>query len=275
MFDLPADPTELISQLVGYMTEAACKGGLAIEQVPYERLRNRLMQDPLVGPRLPDFVRKYRNLQQFRSFMQSEHKTWRERGAFIHEAFEPLFAFFESSRNPSAPGPAVPAVAAQTSIIASLLGPAGSSALATYHWDVFISHASEDKSYTDELYKALTAKGVKVWYDKSILTMGDSLLKKINEGLAGSRFGVVVLSHDFFKRGWPQAELDGLNALQMADGKKRVLPIWRGLEYSDVAHYSPTLAGLLASKSSLGIDKNVEDILLAIDWPNDRAGGAA
>jgi hypothetical protein len=131
-------------------------------------------------------------------------------------------------------------------------------------WDVFISHASEDKSYTDMLYQALVAAGVSVWYDKFVLRMGDSLRKKIDEGLANSRFGVVVLSHAFFSNDWPQAELDALVNLQMADGAKRILPIWLDLNDADVRKYSPLLAGLMASKSTVGIGKNVTDILSAI-----------
>jgi hypothetical protein len=39
----------------------------------------------------------------------------------------------------------------------------------------------------------LTALGLKVWYDEWTLTIGDSLRQKIDEGLAGSEFGIVVL----------------------------------------------------------------------------------
>ena len=137
-------------------------------------------------------------------------------------------------------------------------------------WDIFISHASEDKKFTDQLYAALSASGVKVWYDKSVLTMGDSLRAKIDEGLAGSRFGVVVLSHAFFNKDWPKAELDALVGLQMGDGRKRILPVWHEMDRKGVAKYSPLLANLLGSESRLGIQENIEDILAATDWPNGR-----
>jgi hypothetical protein len=139
-------------------------------------------------------------------------------------------------------------------------------------WDIFISHASEDQSFTNELHADLNANGVKVWYDEFNLTMGDSLRGKIDEGLAGSRYGVVVLSHDFLNKNWPKTELDALVSLQMADGKKRILPIWHNIDQSGVAQYSPLLATLLASKSEYGIGRNVKDILKAIDWPHGRVG---
>lgn len=81
----------------------------------------------------------------------------------------------------------------------------------TKKWDVFICHASEDKEQVLEpLAEALRTKGLKVWYDRWVLTIGDSLRRSIDEGLKESRFGVVVLSPAFFVKNWPQWELDGL-----------------------------------------------------------------
>lgn len=81
------------------------------------------------------------------------------------------------------------------------------------HWDLFISHASEDKEeFVRELADRLTEKGLDVWYDEFTLKMGDSLRRSIDKGLAESDFGVIVLSSDFFKKEWPQKELDGLVA---------------------------------------------------------------
>ena len=78
-------------------------------------------------------------------------------------------------------------------------------------WDVFISHASEDKeSIARPLKNALTDAGLRVWYDESELKIGDRLHKSIDEGIAKSGFGIVILSENFFKKDWPQRELDGL-----------------------------------------------------------------
>jgi len=53
------------------------------------------------------------------------------------------------------------------------------------HFDVFLSHASEDKdTIARPLYQALTAAGVSVWFDEAVLKLGDSLRRKIDEGLA-------------------------------------------------------------------------------------------
>jgi hypothetical protein len=43
-------------------------------------------------------------------------------------------------------------------------------------WDVFLSHASEDKeAVAVPLRDALTARGVTVWLDKTEMRIGDSL----------------------------------------------------------------------------------------------------
>ena len=120
-------------------------------------------------------------------------------------------------------------------------------------WDVFISHASEDKqSVALPLADSLERSGLKVWLDRFELRIGDSLRERIDEGLAESSFGVVILSEHFLKKGWPKNELDGLFALE--DGGRRViLPVWHGVNKATVARYSPMLADRLAADTMQGI----------------------
>jgi len=110
-------------------------------------------------------------------------------------------------------------------------------------WDVFISHASEDKnSVAAPLTAALQSEGLKVWFDDFTLKVGDSLRRSIDNGLSRSRFGVVVLSESFFNKHWPQLELDGLVARE-SNGRKIVLPVWHGIDVEGVRRYSPLLSG--------------------------------
>jgi TIR domain len=67
-------------------------------------------------------------------------------------------------------------------------------------WDLFISYASEDKEeIARPLAKELARSGLAVWFDEFELKLGDSLLKSIDKGLSRSRYGVVILSHAFFR----------------------------------------------------------------------------
>lgn len=134
----------------------------------------------------------------------------------------------------------------------------------SHEWDVFISHASEDKgAIARPLAAALRAKGLKVWFDEAELTLGDSLRQSIDRGLARSRYGIVILSEAFFSKHWPQRELDGLDAREV-NGIKVILPVWHGVDQAAVARYSPTLAGRLAVSSSRGTPAVVEEILKAL-----------
>lgn len=117
-------------------------------------------------------------------------------------------------------------------------------------FDVFISHASEDKEeVVRPLAEELRASGLDVWYDEFELRIGDSLRRKIDSGIARSRFGIVVLSGPFFARGWPQYELDGL-VTRSVSGAQVLLPLWHGVSKDEVVRQSPSLADKVALRTS-------------------------
>ena len=117
-------------------------------------------------------------------------------------------------------------------------------------WDVFISHASEDKaSVARPLADALRAVGVTVWLDESELRIGDSLRRKIDRGLARSRFGVVIFSRSFFARGWPQYELDGI-VTRSVSGEQTILPIWHEITKDEVMAQTPSLVDKIARSTA-------------------------
>ncbi len=120
-------------------------------------------------------------------------------------------------------------------------------------FDVFISHASEDKdAFVRPLAAELTRLGLRVWYDEATLTLGDSLRQKIDEGLSSSTYGAVILSPAFFAKNWPKAELDALFAREMA-GQKVILPIWHRLTKEEILQHSPLLAAKLATSTDRGV----------------------
>lgn len=126
-------------------------------------------------------------------------------------------------------------------------------------YDVFISHANEDKeAIVRPLAHALREEGLSVWYDEFELRVGSSLRRNIDSGLANSRFGVVVLSDAFFTKGWTNYELDGLVTRDVASGGGQIiLPIWHRVSKDEVMGYSPSLADKVALRSS---DSTVQEM---------------
>ncbi|MCG7979580.1 MAG: toll/interleukin-1 receptor domain-containing protein [Candidatus Thiodiazotropha endolucinida] len=130
--------------------------------------------------------------------------------------------------------------------------------------DVFICHASEDKDEVARpLAERLKAAGQDVWYDEFSLKLGDSLLGSIQKGLANSKYGVVILSPQFFTKKWALDELSGLHAKEIV-GNKTILPIWHNITHSEIAAHAPILADRVAVPTSQGLDIVLEEILNAI-----------
>jgi len=128
--------------------------------------------------------------------------------------------------------------------------------------DVFICHASEDKDdFVRPLAEALRAHHLDVWYDEFALNIGDSLREAVDRGLADSRFGIVVLSQHFFQKRWPQRELNGLVAREIAEDRQVVLPIWHRIDRDQILKYSPPLADVFAVSSARGMEAVVNELL--------------
>lgn len=118
-------------------------------------------------------------------------------------------------------------------------------------YDAFISHATEDKeALVRPLAGLLQKAGFNIWYDDFQLSVGDSLRRSIDKGLANSRFGIVILSPSFFAKNWTQYELDGLVAKEMINGKV-ILPIWHKVSKDEVFSYSPSLSDKVALNTAL------------------------
>ncbi|MGX7198781.1 TIR domain-containing protein [Enterococcus nangangensis] len=122
----------------------------------------------------------------------------------------------------------------------------------TEEFDVFLSHAAEDKeSFCDEFSAILQEKhGLKVWYDSISIKWGDSIRAEIDKGLKKSKFGVVILSRNYIKKYWTNYELEALFQIE-SNGGKVILPIWHDITKKEIQDFSPTLAGKLAMNTSM------------------------
>jgi hypothetical protein len=132
--------------------------------------------------------------------------------------------------------------------------------------DVFICHATEDKAgVARPLAVALGERGWKVWLDETELQIGDSLRQRIDEGIRLSRYGVVILSPDFFAKRWTKYELDGLTDRELSSGGVVILPVWHKLSHDEVASWSSTLAGKVAAHTGGGIEAVADKIVRRLE----------
>jgi hypothetical protein len=133
------------------------------------------------------------------------------------------------------------------------------------NWDIFISHASEDKeAFVEPLANRLKELAVRVWYDKFVLLPGDRLSEKIGEGLAECRCGLLVLSKTFIKKPWTKYELSGL-VNRFVEDNTRLIPIWYGINRAEVAAFNPALADLFSIEGNpKQVDKCALEILRVI-----------
>ena len=131
-------------------------------------------------------------------------------------------------------------------------------------WDLFISHASEDKDEVARpLAQLLESEGLSVWLDEHELVLGDNLRRKVDEGLSQSKWGIVVLSPHFLRKTWTQAELDALVSRE-ENGVKVILPVWHRVSHEELLAKSPLLAARLGISTSEGIEAVCHAVLRAI-----------
>jgi len=123
-----------------------------------------------------------------------------------------------------------------------------------YH-GIFLSHTSVDKPFVRKLRRDLMARGVpKVWLDEAEIQVGDSLIAKIDEGMAMSRYVGVVLSHKSIDAPWVKKELDVAMNREISSGEVVVLPMLyeecdiptflRGKLYADFSSEEKYVEGL-------------------------------
>jgi hypothetical protein len=128
-------------------------------------------------------------------------------------------------------------------------------------YDIFISHASEDKDMiVRPLAEVLRNMGYMVWYDEHTLHAADSLIDKIDWGLNSSRAAVVVASHNYFRKEWTMKELNKLLQQKTGTGKK-LFPVLYDLTIYQLKEYCYELSDLIALEiKNDSIEKTAHEI---------------
>lgn len=91
--------------------------------------------------------------------------------------------------------------------------------------DVFLSYSSPDRRFAERLAGDLVGYGLRVWWDRWEMQVGDSLILKIQEGIQASSWLAVVLSSSSVASNWVKRELASALADEISTDRVRVLPL--------------------------------------------------
>ncbi len=90
---------------------------------------------------------------------------------------------------------------------------------------IFISYSHQDKNFVDALAKQLVAHNVHVWLDRWELSIGDSILEKVQEAIDESSALLVILSKSSVASEWCKKEINGGLLKELEDKRVFILPV--------------------------------------------------
>ena len=89
----------------------------------------------------------------------------------------------------------------------------------------FISYSSSDRDFVKQLAESLQSRDVRVWWEPWEIKAGDSIINKLEEGIASSSVLILILSPASVSSRWIQEELDAALIKQINDRNIRILPV--------------------------------------------------
>lgn len=95
-------------------------------------------------------------------------------------------------------------------------------------YDVFVSHASEDRKFVSWLVDQLKTAGLTVWYDQDILKGWKYHGSIIEDGIIQARYMIAVVSKRYLKKDWPEAEFGAIRKLVMHENRERIIVLHHG-----------------------------------------------
>ncbi|QSX23452.1 TIR domain-containing protein [Priestia megaterium] len=135
-------------------------------------------------------------------------------------------------------------------------------------YDVFISHASEDKdSFVEPLARAMQEAGIRTWYDSDQIAWGQSIRQTIDKGLIKSKFCMIILSQNFLDKYWTNYELNGIFQKDSNTLNSIILPIWHNITRDEIQKRNLMLTDMLALNTSIHSTKEIVDAMLNLLTP--------
>ncbi len=134
-----------------------------------------------------------------------------------------------------------------------------------HHPKAFVSHATQDHPFVDKFATDLRAHGIDTWFSKWEIKPGDSIRTKIEEGLEGCEYFVIILSRNSIGRPWVQTELDAATIRKLNGKVRKIIPV----KIENCGDLPPTLASLcwedFSNQPYEAAFKRVKDSIFEID----------
>lgn len=90
---------------------------------------------------------------------------------------------------------------------------------------IFISYSHQDKEFVDKLAIQLVRRNVNVWLDRWELSVGDSLVEKVQEAVDGASALLVILSRASVGSEWCKKELSAGLVRELEERRVVVMPV--------------------------------------------------
>tara|TARA_R110000772_G_scaffold173130_2_gene285090 strand:- start:5500 stop:6300 length:801 start_codon:yes stop_codon:yes gene_type:complete len=192
-----------------------------------EYIEMRLKPSPLVSVQFNNYEHYYKSCL--------EHLKWRVSPLLVDDSFEfgksdaaqeLLKHEFELSGvahpiDEQEIGPLLDSMRAVRSLLVTILEEVDASMLQS----IFLCHGSADKPVVRQIAKDLIRRGATVWLDEAEILVGDSLIEKIQAGIANSDFLGVVLSPRSVESIWVKKEVEAALTQEIDANRVKVLPI--------------------------------------------------
>ena len=92
-------------------------------------------------------------------------------------------------------------------------------------YSIFLSYSHKDKKFVDRLLKDLSTQAVRVWLDEAEINPGESIMRRIEDGLSEVDYVGIILSKNSVASEWVRKEMDMGLISSLGKQKTGVVPI--------------------------------------------------
>ena len=112
-------------------------------------------------------------------------------------------------------------------------------------YDLFLSYSSNDRqTIIEPLYHELKDEGFTPWFDIKEIKWGDSIVQKMQDGIANTKIIIFFISESYLKKPWTLKELRSIVAMQQISDSQIIFPILLGITEKELIQSVPFLADI-------------------------------